>query len=143
MKSCVVDGCTGAHRARGYCYRHYTNILRYGQRTSPNRDPIARFIAKVASADANGCEIWIGALTTHGYGAFWADGRQVAAHRFSYETFIGPIPDGLDLDHVWDRGCRSKACVNPSHLEPVTERENTRRAYRARSANNESKETAA
>jgi hypothetical protein len=49
------------------------------------------------------------------------------AHRASYEFFVGPIPDGLEIDHVWTRGCRHTNCVNPEHLEPVTRAENMRR----------------
>ena len=49
------------------------------------------------------------------------------AHRYSYELHIGPVPDGLTLDHVKARGCTHRHCVNPAHLEPVTSRENTLR----------------
>jgi hypothetical protein len=56
-----------------------------------------------------------------GYGKY--SGRQ--AHRVVYETLAGPVPDGLELDHL----CRQKACVNPQHLEPVTHRENMRRRF--------------
>ena len=48
------------------------------------------------------------------------------AHRLSYETFVGPIPDGKELDHV----CGVRRCVNPSHLEPVTHHENVLRGKR-------------
>lgn len=51
----------------------------------------------------------------------------VLAHRLFYEAFVGPIPEGRDLDHVRARGCRSRACVNPEHLEPVDRAENLRR----------------
>lgn len=70
------------------------------------------------------CLVWTG-NAPHGYGTFWLDGRKVRAHRFSYERFVGPIPDGLELDHL----CRNTRCVNPEHLEPVTRAENLRRAH--------------
>src|SRR5699024_1617461 len=57
-------------------------------------------------------------------GATRADWRMKLAHRVSYETFAGPIPEGLDLDHL----CRNRSCVNPEHLEPVTRSENLRRS---------------
>lgn len=50
-------------------------------------------------------------------------GHHVQAYRFAYEHFVGPIPEGLELDHL----CRNPGCVNPEHLEPVTHGENTRR----------------
>jgi hypothetical protein len=61
--------------------------------------------------------------------------RAAYAHRVAYELLVGPIPEGLTLDHVRDRGCTSTACVKaiadergPAHLEPVTMEENVRRA---------------
>lgn len=52
-------------------------------------------------------------------------GRFVYIHRLAYEELIGPIPDGLQIDHL----CRNRACYNPAHLEPVTQQENIRRGY--------------
>jgi len=60
-----------------------------------------------------------------GYGTIVVARRTIRAHRASYEAFVGPIPDGLDLDHL----CRNKPCINPAHLEPVTRAENLRRHY--------------
>ena len=80
-----------------------------------------RFFAKV-EYDEDGCWIWTGAATK-GYGQFKIAGRQLAAHRVSYEAHVGPIPDGMVLDHL----CRKTLCVNPEHLEPVTNAENIRR----------------
>lgn len=65
------------------------------------------------------CWPWTGPVSTNGYGRY----RRQQAHRLTYEFFIGPIPDGLELDHL----CRVRNCVSPLHLEPVTHRENTLR----------------
>lgn len=70
--------------------------------------------------DANGCWIWQ-AASKKGYGVSSWLGRFDAAHRVSYRAFVGPIPEGLQIDHL----CRVPMCVNPAHLEPVTARENT------------------
>ena len=69
--------------------------------------------------NSDGCRVWTGRLDTGGYGIE----RRLRAHRVSYELIVGPIPAGLCIDHL----CRNRACVNPSHLEPVTIRENCRR----------------
>ena len=81
-----------------------------------------RFWAKVEKTDS--CWFWTGAKIQGGYGSF-TDGRgsSVPAHRLAYELLVGPIPEGLVIDHL----CRTPGCVNPSHLEPVTVRENTMR----------------
>ncbi len=82
------------------------------------------------------CWLWAAGLDGHGYGQFRVgsrtDGtrRMVRAHRWAYEHLVGVIPDGLDLDHL----CRTPRCVNPAHLEPVTNRENSRRGFASRGA---------
>lgn len=76
-----------------------------------------RFWAKVdTSAGPDGCWLWT-AATAHGYGRIWHATKIYRAHRVAYELLIGPIPGGLQIDHL----CRTPLCVNPSHLEPVTE----------------------
>lgn len=80
-----------------------------------------RFWSKVEVTD--GCWLWTGCQVQNGYGQFRFDGRTGLAHRWAYEHFVGPIPDGLDLDHL----CRVRHCVNPAHLEPVTRAENLHR----------------
>lgn len=88
-----------------------------------------RFWSKVTVGDWQECWPWTGGKTTHGYGMFYpAKGRSVCAHRQAFELVNGPIPDGLELDHVRAWGCRLRHCVNPLHLEPVTHTENVQRA---------------
>jgi hypothetical protein len=69
-----------------------------------------------------GCWVWRGS-TPRGYGSIKRDGIRYRAHRYIYEREIGPIPDGLQLDHL----CRNRSCVNPEHLEVVSCRENLMR----------------
>lgn len=80
-------------------------------------------------------EDWVfnGARTHNGYAVIATSGKGVArAHRVAYELANGPIPAGLHVDHVQKRGCRSRACCNPAHLEAITQAENNRRAAEVR-----------
>lgn len=75
----------------------------------------------VCRPDLGPCWLWTGAVSGQtGYGAFRADGLLRGAHRVAYELAVGAIPSGLTLDHL----CRGRQCVNPTHLEPVTQRVN-------------------
>src|SRR5438552_3837324 len=86
---------------------------------------LTHFIARVylLSDAGGGCWIWCATRDRKGYGYLSYRHDNVRAHRFSYERFVGPIPNNLDLDHL----CRNPTCVRPDHLEPVTVRENNLR----------------
>lgn len=118
---CSVEDCEREVIARGWCVGHYDRWRRYGQ---PLGAPAVRerFWSKVDKTET--CWLWTAAKDTGGYGRFGVSGKVAFAHRHSYEFLVGPIPEGLELDHL----CRVPACVNPSHLEPVTHAENLRRA---------------
>ncbi len=90
-----------------------------------------RFDDKIRAAPDSDCLLWIGSIHTKGYGRFKANGRMVQASRWIYEQDVGPIPDGLTLDHL----CRVRACVNVRHLEPVTCKENVLRGQGYAAAN--------
>lgn len=78
------------------------------------------------------CWLWTGGRGDYGHGVYHVTHRhQVRAHRYAYEELVGPIPDGLVLDHL----CRNPPCVNPAHLEPVTQRVNTLRGATIPAAN--------
>ena len=83
-----------------------------------------RFWSKVdRSSGLFTCWTFNGARNADDYGAFRFEGATRLAHRVSYMVLVGPIPDGLELDHL----CRNHSCVNPAHLEPVTGKENVHR----------------
>jgi hypothetical protein len=94
-----------------------------------------RFWQKVDIKEPDECWLWTGALHGKGYGHFRLDGRIEKAHRVAWVLANGLVPDGLTVDHVAARGCTSKACVNPAHLEPVTNRVNTLRGGNACAVN--------
>lgn len=75
--------------------------------------------------EKTGCWLWEGATNPDGYGMVWSSERSkaIGAHRAYYMRYIGPIPNDYQLDHL----CRTPLCVNPDHLEPVTQAENVRR----------------
>lgn len=83
----------------------------------------ARILAKTEIKDPAGCWIWKGRKNDDGYGRIVFKRKQRYLHRFVYEHVIGPIPEGLELDHL----CRNRACINPLHVTPVTHRENVLR----------------
>lgn len=80
-----------------------------------NGTPEERYWPKVDRRSDAQCWPWKPKLDRDGYGTFTVNGANIRAHRFSYELIHGPIEQGMQLDHL----CRNRACVNPTHLEPV------------------------
>jgi hypothetical protein len=132
---CTAPGCTEPAKTLGFCPAHYHRFNRYGSATagapSRNLNAVARFWERVDKAgpipdyrpDLGECWISSHRPNNKGYPMFAVFGTKVPAYRYSYEIEVGPIPDGLELDHL----CRVPTCVRPVHLEPVTHAENQRR----------------
>jgi len=103
-------------------------LRRAGIHNRPVMPEMERFMAKV-DIQPSGCWNWLGSISEKGYSHFMTGNKRDGsrrirrAHIVAYELFVGPIPKGLQLDHT----CRSRRCVNPAHLEVVTNRENSRR----------------
>lgn len=99
---------------------HFPGAKRFsGNRWHGGVPPMHRWLRAVV-VQPDGCLTWGLQLTSAGYGSLTINGANVYAHRFAYERFVGPIPDGHEIDHL----CRNRACCNPAHLEAVTRRIN-------------------
>ncbi|MCZ4497891.1 MAG: endonuclease [Marmoricola sp.] len=141
-QACSVPDCERDARRNGYCAMHDRRAKANGDPLTVQvilNDPAARFETYVDRSgpipdyapDLGPCWIWNGVRhKTLDYGRFSIGHRYVQAHRWSYEHHVGPISEGLQIDHL----CRVRPCVRPSHLEPVTGQENLRREAEARRA---------
>lgn len=89
---------------------------------APRRNTLETFWRQVTPGGF--CWYWTGAVTHEGYGYMWLDGTTRPVHRLAYETLVGGIPEGLQIDHL----CRTRNWVNPDHMEPVTATVNSLRA---------------
>ena len=129
-RKCLVDDCDKKFAARDMCHTHYGAW----RRTHPDGalPPIEKPTDEErfwALADKAGeCWIWEGSTGAGGYGTFWLDGKHNKAHRMAYRYAGGDLPDDLTIDHL----CRVIRCVNPEHLEAVTNEDNASRAWKHR-----------
>lgn len=128
---CSVPSCNRPVRARSLCITHY-NYQRYHgsiddfpcahvSRVVSAADYERRFWSYVDITSPDNCWLWQGCLNRDGYGVFVTPScTSGLAHRFAYELFREPIPDGLETDHL----CRVRRCCNPAHMEAVSHKEN-------------------
>lgn len=118
MNACSYPECGRPEYGRGLCRKHYDRLRRYGtvELTKPSFH--VRFWRRVNKTAT--CWLWTGSISVYGYGQVGRKGRMLRCHRVSYEEHVGPIAEGMVLDHL----CRVRHCVNPAHLEQVTARVN-------------------
>lgn len=121
MRRCQVADCDKEYRARGYCVKHYGEARRDGS-LEIHYDKAGQYNWKKIQVTGF-CWLWTSVTNEAGYGTMKVRSKFWLAHRWVYEQLVGPIPEGLVLDHL----CRVRHCVNPDHLEPVTTGENIRR----------------
>jgi hypothetical protein len=136
-RECIVGDCETLSRAHWFCEKHFARWKKNGSPyvTSVIRgDIVARFESYLSIGEIPShapwlghCWLWTAGLDPDGYGKFRAPGEQ-SAYRWSYTYHVGPIPEGLELDHL----CRVRRCVNPWHLDPVTRLVNILRAAEVR-----------
>lgn len=118
---CTFPDCGRPHIAKGYCTGHWqqykkgTPLKPLGRRSLT---PDQRFLLSVEKTDT--CWLWTGYMKQHNYGLFMANNKQWLTHRYAYEKWVGPIPQGKFLDHI----CHNPSCVRPDHLRPVSNKQN-------------------
>jgi hypothetical protein len=136
-KTCTE--CSDPVLADELCTKHYWRQKRYGDVdavTFVKGDDEARFWSQVDRRGDDECWPWTGYIEKKGYGIFRMPDRPYPAHRWAYDHFVARIPDEMTVDHVKDRGCTRKDCVNfLAHLEVVTRAENTMRSGGAGAVN--------
>lgn len=121
VQECMVEGCNRKPYARSLCSSHYKKMRRAGKPLGPsNVLPWEERLANGFDLTEDGCWQWQASLGADGYGRIQIAKVSHRAHRLMWEYVVGPIPEGLQIDHL----CRNRACVNPDHLEPVTQRQN-------------------
>ena len=128
--TCSMDQCARPALVfgRALCRAHYRRWQRHGD-PQVGRLPVGaslrdRFESYVERDGLLGCWLWTGG-TNGQYGELRVGQKIAKAHRVAFEMYVGPIPAGLEVDHL----CRNTRCVNPAHLEPVTKAENVRRGW--------------
>lgn len=125
--TCKLPGCNRGHARDGqwYCrpHEHYAFVNRGSAKVA---EYLAKFRRSIEPDYETGCWLWHGDINDGGYGRMWAAGTPWLAHRFSFVVFNGGHAQGRQLDHL----CNNTLCVRPDHLQPVTDKVNSRRRNR-------------
>jgi hypothetical protein len=130
-RTCSIEDCPEPHYGRGWCRKHYARWWSKGTTDDLRPTVEQRFWSCVDKQgpvperrpDLGPCWLWTSG-TSAGYGKFYVGQQSFLAHRWAYERFVGPIPEGLEPDHL----CRVHTCINyERHLELVTHLENVLR----------------
>lgn len=120
--TCLAKGCGRPHHAVQLCTMHYQRLKRRWNTHDPH-DIETRFWDKCLIQEG-GCWEWQGYRNPGGYGQFYSERKKLMlTHRWAYQRFVGPLVEGLEIDHL----CRNTICCNPEHLEQVTREVNAGR----------------
>lgn len=121
-RTCSIDGCERPVVAWGWCDPHYRRWRRHGDPTGGityYSSPEEAFAAKTEWRGE--CLEWTGSRMRNGYGTTTVNRGSVLAHRYAWERANGPIPEGMEIDHI----CHNRACANVEHLRLVTSAQNS------------------
>lgn len=133
---CQIDGCSSHVHARGLCNKHYIRWRKVNPGLAKRRPWDEAFWARVDKNGPGGCWLWTGHLQPSGYARTRTpSGSSRAVHLIVYEMLVGPIPHGMQIDHVCHTracnggsSCAHRRCCNPQHLQPVTPLQNLARS---------------
>jgi len=118
-KNCNIKGCKSKYYAKGHCQKHYDRFRKTGSTDGIyDLSDLQRFEERYQISDTDHprldspCWNWISGKAKFGYGNFFIGGKRIAAHRWSYQHYIGDIPEDMLVRHR----CDVPDCVNPNHL---------------------------
>ena len=124
--TCSISDCEAVATRRGWCSKHWFRWYRHG-------DPAHEVAARATTVEEafrlhterqGACLVWTGTISSNGYGAVRHQGAMRGAHRVAYELAVGPIAEGMEIDHT----CHNTRCVNVTHLRQVTKKQNAENA---------------
>lgn len=131
---CLVDGCSKPQHAKGYCANHYAANRAHGDPLGGRQRPgFPSNLIDHMAPQVNGCVHFTGHVGDQGYGTITIEGKTRKAHVGAFLHFVGPIPDGCEIDHVCHNtdpscsggsSCMHRRCVNPAHLRAIEHRRN-------------------
>ena len=123
-RTCTIDGCARPHVAKGLCTLHYNRKKSGVDLNAPVKKyysaPAEALKARTMPLTETGCLLWMGSADVKGYGRIGIGGKPRLVHRFAWEQAHGPIPEGMQVDHM----CWVTSCCNVDHLRLVTQAEN-------------------